>query len=150
MWQFEVKHTWHHFREKMKWFIPKKRGQKELMIRRTKMQARVQGKVKLKDSICFKCVEIGSQEFGLQVLVLWTMIQFPWVCTIQFEMTTWCAIHLSKKKTRAPQCWNKILLTRDQLSPFKCPLSILTKKFNFVWGSMTCSMTTQGLAIQRL
>jgi hypothetical protein len=32
----------------------------ELMIWRTKMQTRVQGKVQLKDSICFKWVHIGS------------------------------------------------------------------------------------------
>jgi hypothetical protein len=25
MWQFEAKHTWHHFGEKMNWFIPKKK-----------------------------------------------------------------------------------------------------------------------------
>jgi hypothetical protein len=33
---------------------------KELMIQRTKMQARVQGMVQLKDSICLKWVQIGS------------------------------------------------------------------------------------------
>jgi hypothetical protein len=55
-----------------------------------------------------------------------------------------------RRRLETPQCWNKILLTQDQPSPFKCPLSVLTKKFNFVWGSMTCSMTMQGLAIQRL
>jgi hypothetical protein len=32
----------------------------ELMIWRTKMQTRVQGKLQLKDSICFKWVHIGS------------------------------------------------------------------------------------------
>jgi hypothetical protein len=32
----------------------------ELTIWRTKMQARVQGRVQLKDSICSKCVQIGS------------------------------------------------------------------------------------------
>ncbi len=56
----------------------KKSSKGELMIWRTKMQARVQGKVKPK-------------EFGPRVLVLWTVIQFAWVSTIQFEMTTWCA-----------------------------------------------------------
>jgi hypothetical protein len=33
---------------------PKKELKGELMIWRTKMQARVQGRVQLKDSICFK------------------------------------------------------------------------------------------------
>jgi hypothetical protein len=38
----------------------KKEHQGELMIWRTKMQARVQGTVQLKDSVCFKWVQIGS------------------------------------------------------------------------------------------
>jgi hypothetical protein len=38
----------------------KKELKGELMVWRTKMQAKVQGKVQLKDSICFKCVQIGS------------------------------------------------------------------------------------------
>jgi len=32
----------------------------ELLIQRTKNQARDQGRVQLKDSICFKSVQIGS------------------------------------------------------------------------------------------
>jgi hypothetical protein len=35
----------------------------ELMIWGTKMQARVQGMVQFKDSVCFKLVQIGSSEF---------------------------------------------------------------------------------------
>ncbi len=35
----------------------------ELMIWRTKMQARVQGMVQFKDSVCFKLVQIASSEF---------------------------------------------------------------------------------------
>jgi hypothetical protein len=60
--QIEAKPTWHHFGDKINWFRAKKilkinktlKG--ELMIWRTKMQARVQGGVQttLKDSICFK------------------------------------------------------------------------------------------------
>jgi hypothetical protein len=38
----------------------KKELKGEFMIWRTKMQAKVQGKVQLKDSICFKWVQIGS------------------------------------------------------------------------------------------
>jgi hypothetical protein len=38
----------------------KKSSKEELVIWRTKMQARVQ----LKDSICFKWVQIGAYEFG--------------------------------------------------------------------------------------
>jgi hypothetical protein len=34
------------------------------MIWRTKMQARVQGKLQLKDSICYKWVQLGSYKFG--------------------------------------------------------------------------------------
>jgi hypothetical protein len=41
----------------------------ELLIWRTKNQAKDQGTVKLKDSICFKSVQIGSYEIGL-----WTLI----------------------------------------------------------------------------
>ncbi len=41
----------------------------ELLIWRTKNEARVQGIVQLKDSICFKSVQIGSQEFGPWTLV---------------------------------------------------------------------------------
>jgi len=33
------------------------------MIWRTKMQARVQGMVQFKDSVCFKLFQIGSSEF---------------------------------------------------------------------------------------
>jgi hypothetical protein len=36
----------------------------ELLIRRTKNQARDQGTVQLKDSICVKSVQIGSYEIG--------------------------------------------------------------------------------------
>jgi hypothetical protein len=36
----------------------------ELLIWRTKNEARDQGVVQLKDSICFKSVQIGSQEIG--------------------------------------------------------------------------------------
>jgi hypothetical protein len=36
----------------------------ELMTWKTKMQANVQGMVQLKDSICFKWVQIGSYKFG--------------------------------------------------------------------------------------
>ncbi len=38
----------------------KKEVKGELMIRSTKMQAKVHGRVQLKDSICFKQVQIGS------------------------------------------------------------------------------------------
>jgi hypothetical protein len=38
----------------------KKSSKEELMIWSTKMQARVQGRVPLKDSIWFKWVQIGS------------------------------------------------------------------------------------------
>jgi len=41
----------------------------ELLILRSKNQARNQGIVQLKDSICFKSVQIGSQEIGP-----WTLI----------------------------------------------------------------------------
>jgi hypothetical protein len=40
--------------------LERKPKEEELMIWRTKMQARVQDKVQLKDSICFKWVQIGS------------------------------------------------------------------------------------------
>jgi hypothetical protein len=36
----------------------------ELLIWRTKSQAMNQGTAQLKDSICFKCVQIGSYEIG--------------------------------------------------------------------------------------
>jgi hypothetical protein len=36
----------------------------ELLIWRTKNQARDQGTVQLQDSICFKSVQIGSYEIG--------------------------------------------------------------------------------------
>jgi hypothetical protein len=42
----------------------KKSSQGELMIWRTKMQARIQGRVQLKDSIRFKWVQISSYKFG--------------------------------------------------------------------------------------
>jgi hypothetical protein len=41
----------------------------ELLIWRTKNQARDQGTVQLKDSICFKSVQIGSYEIGPWILV---------------------------------------------------------------------------------
>jgi hypothetical protein len=47
-WQIEAKPTWHQFGGKVNCFGPKK--MKELIIWRTKMQARAQGKVQLKDS----------------------------------------------------------------------------------------------------
>jgi hypothetical protein len=41
----------------------------ELLIWRTKNQAKDQGTVELKDSICFKSVQIGSYEIGPWTLV---------------------------------------------------------------------------------
>jgi hypothetical protein len=41
----------------------------ELLIWRTKNQATNQGTVQLKDSICFKSVQIGSSEIGPWTLV---------------------------------------------------------------------------------
>jgi hypothetical protein len=64
-WQIEAKPTWHYFRGKINWFRPKTKSSKgELMIWRTKMQSRVQGRLQLKDSICYKWVQIGSYKFG--------------------------------------------------------------------------------------
>jgi hypothetical protein len=45
---------WHLFGTKINRFGPKKDLKGYLMIWRTKMQARIQGRVQLKDSICFK------------------------------------------------------------------------------------------------
>jgi hypothetical protein len=59
-----AKPTWHHFGGKINWFrffLKELNG--ELMIWRTKMQARVQGMVQFKDSVCFKLVQIASSEF---------------------------------------------------------------------------------------
>jgi len=54
-WQIEAKPTWHHFGGEINCFGPQRKElQGELMIWRTKMQARVQGRVQLKDSVCFK------------------------------------------------------------------------------------------------
>jgi hypothetical protein len=39
---------------RINWFKPKKELKGKLMVWRTKMQAKVSGKVQLKDSICFK------------------------------------------------------------------------------------------------
>jgi hypothetical protein len=63
-WQIEAKPTWHHFGEKNQLVQTKRNELKasELMIWRTQMQARVQGRVQLKDSICFKWVQIVSYE----------------------------------------------------------------------------------------
>jgi hypothetical protein len=64
-WQIEAKPTWHYFWGKINWFRPKTNSWKgELMIWRTKMQARVQGRLQLKDSICYKWVQIGSYKVG--------------------------------------------------------------------------------------
>jgi hypothetical protein len=41
----------------------------ELLIWRTKKQARDEGTVQLKDSICFRSVQIGSWEIGPWTLV---------------------------------------------------------------------------------
>jgi hypothetical protein len=41
----------------------------EILIWRIKNEARDQGIVQLKDSICFKSVQIGSQEIGPWTLV---------------------------------------------------------------------------------
>jgi hypothetical protein len=59
-WQIKTKPTWHHFEWKFNWSRPKKKKELkgELMIWRTKMQARVQGIVELKHSSCFKWVQI--------------------------------------------------------------------------------------------
>jgi hypothetical protein len=47
--------SWDHFGGKINWFRPKKESLKgELMLGRTKMQARDQHKVQLKDSICIE------------------------------------------------------------------------------------------------
>jgi hypothetical protein len=60
-WQIEAKSTWHHIGGKSIGLKKKKlRSKGELVIWRTKMQARVE----LKDSICFKWVQIGAYEFG--------------------------------------------------------------------------------------
>ncbi len=52
------------WRENQSVRTPPKDLKGELRIWRIKMQARVQGSVLLKDSICFKWVQIGSYGFG--------------------------------------------------------------------------------------
>jgi hypothetical protein len=52
------------FGGKINWFGPKKSAKGEFLIWRTKNQARDQGTVQFKDSICFKSVQIGSYEVG--------------------------------------------------------------------------------------
>jgi hypothetical protein len=59
--------TW--FGGKINRFRPKNSAKRELLIWRTKNQARDQGTIQLKDSICFKLVQIGYQEIGP-----WTLI----------------------------------------------------------------------------
>jgi hypothetical protein len=60
-WQIEAKPTWHLFWRENQIGLDQKTVLKgELLIWRTKNQARDQGRVQLKDSICFKSVQIGS------------------------------------------------------------------------------------------
>jgi hypothetical protein len=59
-WQTEA-NTWHDFGGKINWLKDLK---EELMFWRSKMQVQVQSSVELKDPICFKWVQIDSQEFG--------------------------------------------------------------------------------------
>jgi hypothetical protein len=54
-WQIEAKPTWHLFWSQNNWFRPKNSAK-----RRAHDEARDQGIVQLKDSICFKSVQIGS------------------------------------------------------------------------------------------
>jgi len=73
-WQIKAKPKWQPLWRENNWFRPEffvfKNLKRELMIWRTKMQARgPKGMVELKDSICFKCVQIGSYEFGPQTPV---------------------------------------------------------------------------------
>jgi hypothetical protein len=55
-WQIKAKPMWHHFEGKIDWSgLKTKRAQNESSwVGEPKMQARVQGKAQLKDSICFK------------------------------------------------------------------------------------------------
>jgi len=59
------------FGGKINWFGPEENSaeRRELLIWRTKNQAKDQGRVQLKDSICFKSVQIGSEEIGPWTLV---------------------------------------------------------------------------------
>jgi hypothetical protein len=59
-WQIMDKPTWHHFEGKSLGSTQNKSSKWELIIWRHKVQTRVQGKVQLKGSICFKWVQIGS------------------------------------------------------------------------------------------
>jgi hypothetical protein len=60
-WQIEAKPTWHLFwRENQLVWTKKTVLKGDLLIWRTKNEARDQGIVQLKDSICFKSVQIGS------------------------------------------------------------------------------------------
>ncbi len=60
-WQIEAKPTWHLFLEGKSICLDQKTVLKgELLIWRTKNQARDEGIVQLKDSICFKSVQIAS------------------------------------------------------------------------------------------
>ncbi len=66
-----------YFGGKINWLGPKKTMLKgELLIWRTKDQAKHQGTVQLKDSICFKLIQIGSVALGWS-LELWGLI-FYW------------------------------------------------------------------------
>jgi hypothetical protein len=57
-WQIEAKPTWHLFWRENQLVRPKKQFS---LIWRTENHARDQGTVQLKDSICFKSVQIGSK-----------------------------------------------------------------------------------------
>jgi len=64
-WHIKAKPTWHHFwRENQLFWTKTKELKGELMIWRTKMQARVQGKVQLKESNLLQMSPNRSQQFG--------------------------------------------------------------------------------------
>jgi hypothetical protein len=71
-WQIEAKPAWHLFgREKSIGSDQKTVLQGELLIWRTKNETRDQGIVQLKDSICFKSVQIGYYEIGPWIQLKW-------------------------------------------------------------------------------
>ncbi len=59
-----AKPTWHHFGGKINWFrFFFKRPKWRAHDLENRDEVRVQGMVQLKDSVCYKLVQIGSSEF---------------------------------------------------------------------------------------